>query len=336
MLCLKDYNLTQRQSSKNIFNISRLWRTKKYLPVTLLIATRNYGATSAVVIFGKRISNNSDSKTRNQDKPIKRIANELRHFLKGLNQRTDRGGKKAVRFDGGDLSPDLATRETAVESTTSCKMQERECEKKKEIPGERETGEIRGWESRRTRRKIEKSSEKSIWLFIAFSTAHFRREIYNSKREKEGASRFAPVGVFRPRSLSGVKTEIFLDRFFLNSGVSFFFFFLFRFLAHSRPERIPSTYSKMASFHLRSARRIPVPHYAGPDSLSARRLEFFRRRKQNFGTTNDNLRILSVLIFDKVIGQKNSIYEILFEIELYNLRLNIRYRKIAVAVQKSI
>jgi len=49
---------------------------------------------------------------------------------------------------------------------------------------ERKTGKIWEWG-----KKIEKSSEKSIWLFIAFWTAHFRREIYNVERREEERER---------------------------------------------------------------------------------------------------------------------------------------------------
>lgn len=163
-------------------------------------------------------------------------------------------------------------RETAVESMTSCKMQERawekknprEKEKREKFEGERVSG--IGEKSRNRPKRASGYSSRSLPRTFG------ERFIMKERESIKICTRWR----FRPRLLSRVKTEIFLDRFFLNSGVLFLFF---RFLAYSRPERIPSTYSKMASFHLRSARRIPVPHYAGRDSLSARHSEFFCRRK---------------------------------------------------------
>ena len=113
--------------------------------------------------------------------------------------------------------------------------------KRKKKPERKRTREIRGWESKwRIEEKSRNRPKRASGYSSLFSTAHFRREIYNVERERErkrergrgrreGREMKENTKIFtrrriRLRLLSSLD-KIFPDRFFLNSDVFFSFAF---------------------------------------------------------------------------------------------------------------
>lgn len=193
------------------------------------------------------------------------------------------------------MSPDLATRKPRLNQRRAAKCKSASVEKK--IPKEKrekfKSERVSGMGEKSRNRPKRASGYSSRSLPRTFG----ERFIIPRERKREHQDLHSLM-------FSAAFTLWSQDRNFSGSILPKFRRLFFRFLAHSRPKRIPSTYSKMASFHLRGARRIPVPHYAGPDSLSLRDVRNFFVEGNRISERQIITEVLSVLIFDEVIGQE--------------------------------